>query len=326
MRAPRRASAKVPMTHRPSNLALRRARAAVLALLVSAGLGAGCTQVSVPERTEIEGGVVEAPLRKGADGLYAVELAFPDGVRRRAVVDSGSGLLLLRAADADALGIDKSGSTMLLHGSDRSALTTMRSGVLGEVRLDGAAGAARFFDVEAFSFESSYLPNLVGATLFDAGLLTLDFARERLRFEPGELPEADGATILDYEDVGGVPAIEVAVGDVRLRAVVDSGFNGGLGVTEHDAAGLRAVLSAKPAEFFSVHGTKSNRFGRLVEPLRFGAHTVGNASLTVGLNDTLLGLQVLRRFVVTFDRRNRRVRFAPAPEAETRSTSRGRAH
>jgi hypothetical protein len=317
MRALRRPPAGAPMTHRISNGVPRRARAAVVALLVLAGVGAGCTQVSVPERTEIEGGVVEAPLRKGSDGLYAVELGFADGVRRRAVVDSGSGLLLLRAEDADALGLDDRGS-ILLHGSDRSALTTMRSGVLGEVRLDGDAGAARFFDVEAFSLEGTALPILVGATLFDAGLLTLDFARERLRFEPGELPEADGATILDYEDVGGVPAIDVVVGDVRLRAVVDSGFNGGLGVSESDAAGLRAVLSAKPAEFFSVHGTKSNRFGRLVDPLRFGAHTVGNASLTVGLNDTLLGLQVLRRFVVTFDRRNQRVRFALPPENASR--------
>ena len=69
------------MTHRSSILAPRRPRAPALALLVVATVGAGCTQVSVPERTEIDGAAVEvSPVAGAPEGLVLHEAKVPDGV------------------------------------------------------------------------------------------------------------------------------------------------------------------------------------------------------------------------------------------------------
>ena len=54
-------------------------------------------------------------------------------------------------------------------------------------------------------------------------LLTLDFPKKRVRLERGELPAADGAQVLDFESRDGVPFMDVSVGKLRAKALIDSG-------------------------------------------------------------------------------------------------------
>ncbi len=67
------------------------------------------------------------------------------------------------------------------------------------------------------------MDGILGFNLFSDYLLTLDYAAKRVRIEQGQLPEPDGAEILNYESQNGIPIVELQVGEAKLKAHIDSG-------------------------------------------------------------------------------------------------------
>lgn len=261
---------------------------------------------------------VVVPLRRRADLLYAFEATIGAAGRRDVALDTGSNLLLLRGETADALRFDRDATCRIyLQGSDASAWRFVRRGRVPSLRLHGDGAAAEFRDVEAVSPETWAFSDLAGGTLFAHGLLTLDLPGERLMFERGELPPPDGATIFACSDVKGVLAAEVSVSGESFFATIDTGFVGGLAAPRALAARLPKRLRAEPIVFETAHGPRISAVGVLEATLAWGAFRLTDVPLVVQEGAPLLGLAVLRRFVITFDHRNRRLRLAtpPAPAA-----------
>ena len=195
---------------------------------------------------------------------------------------------------------------------------------LDEVRLDYITLAGvRFDGVQAFSRNyntSTYLPKIsgiLGLGLFEPYLLTLDYPGRRVRLEIGELPPADGKTVLPFEREDALAYIRVQVGDEPVKAVIDSGNVRGFDMPSE--AIRRQPLASYPSligKGASANGEQDLKQVELADEVRIGMHRITPAVVTFSdsFEDTNLGSTWMRSFVVTLDQKTKRVRFVrPRP-------------
>lgn len=201
--------------------------------------------------------------------------------------------------------------------SDASAATAR---VLREVVFDELAiGSLRFRHVRALSRNyntADYLPaidGILGFDLFSELLLTLDYPGKRVRLSRGSLPKVDGVEVLALERIEGNPYIEIDLGSLRLKALIDSG-----NIREMDVPASivrRLPLASYPklvGKGGSVSGSFDLREVRLKDPLRIGRFRIATPSITFTdvYEEINIGSSLLQRFVITFDPKGGRVRFA----------------
>jgi len=181
-------------------------------------------------------------------------------------------------------------------------------------------GGAVFRDVEVLTWDRSGLyggpdppRGVLGFPLFAVGLLTIDYEAGKIRLEPGALPAVDGREVLPFQlGVGGIPEIAIRAAGRDLDANIDTGSTAALGVPE----AMEATLPFTGQPIVVGRGRTATaefviRAATLDGALEIGRHSV--AGPRVILNERLttanLGSALLRRFVVTFDQANLRVRF-----------------
>ncbi len=156
---------------------------------------------------------------------------------------------------------------------------------------------------------------------FDNFLLTLDYGRQEMRVSKGELPKPDGEQVFSAKGSDSRPWIRTRVGSRIRRLLLDSGSNGTISVRPHRS--IRWV-----GESAKIQLSQGMSELRLKEVGRFdGAIQIGPlefAEPVVGLTDDteLVGYDVLKHFVMTFDQQNRRVRMQPISESPIRMVSR----
>jgi hypothetical protein len=156
---------------------------------------------------------------------------------------------------------------------------------------------------------------VLGFGLFSGSMVTLDYPAGRLRVEPKELPPADGADVLDYDDADGIPSIAIAVDSLRMSAHVDAGSMGGFVLPERLLEKL--PLAAAPRVVGTAR-TVSNTFEIKAAPLR-GSVRIGtldferpNVEFQPIMPDANVGSRILRDLKVSFDTKNKRIRFQRA--------------
>jgi aspartyl protease len=154
---------------------------------------------------------------------------------------------------------------------------------------------------------------ILGIGLFQDHLLTLDYPAQRVRIEKGELPPADGREVLGFENPFGIPQIRLKVGDLEVEADVDSGNTRGELVLPASYIG-KVSLDGEP-KVVGRGRTGFNEFEIKQAPLQ-GAVWIGSQSVERPLVDFVeifphgnLGAAFLRRFAVTIDQKNHRIRF-----------------
>lgn len=154
---------------------------------------------------------------------------------------------------------------------------------------------------------------VLGIGLFQDFLLTLDYPARRVRIAKGELPPADGREIVDFEDRHGVPSVKLQVGDLEVTADVDSGNMRGELVLP--ASYIGKVPLEKDPVVVGRGRTASNEFEVRQATLK-GAVRIGSQSVERPLVDFVeifpyanVGHAFLRRFAVTIDQKNHRMRF-----------------
>ncbi len=156
---------------------------------------------------------------------------------------------------------------------------------------------------------------------FDSLLLTLDYGRQEMRVSKGTLPKPDGEQIFSAKGRDSRPWIRTRVGSRKRRLLLDSGSNGTMSLRPHRSIRW-AGESAKIRLAQGMSDLELNEVGRFngsiqIGPLEFTEPVVG---LT---RDTeLVGYDVLKHFVLTFDQKNRRVRMQPLSDSPVRMVSR----
>lgn len=161
---------------------------------------------------------------------------------------------------------------------------------------------------------------ILGFALFADYLLTIDYPALKITLARGALPAANGADILNFEIENRIPIIELAVGKIRVPAHIDSGnFVAGFILPEEIVEQLQ--LLSQPVAAGGARSV-SNRIElkqvQLRDTIRIGGFEFPQPSVTFPAPaDTNIGFKVLRDFALTFDQRNRRVRFErPAKNRE----------
>jgi hypothetical protein len=153
---------------------------------------------------------------------------------------------------------------------------------------------------------------ILSFTAFARLLVTLDYPAGELRVRSGELPPEDGREVLRYR-ADPRPFLEVEIGGARRSLLLDSGSTGHFAI--HESEGIPWAVAPRPiSAAMRINRVVMRRVGRYrgmvrVGPLEFERPV---ASLSDGRGSELLGTQILKHFIVTFDQANRRVHLAPA--------------
>ena len=186
-------------------------------------------------------------------------------------------------------------------------------------RIDSLAfGGAEFRNVTALvrpqriTKDYPAVDGILGFALFTDYLLTLDYPAMEVRLAHGNLPVANGADILSFEIENHIPVIEVAIGKLRLKAHIDSG-NFVAGFILPEAVVEQLPLLSPPVivgRARSVSNQIEIKQAQLRDTIHIGSFDYPQATIAFpALSETNVGFKVLREFALTFDQKNKRMKF-----------------
>ncbi|MDJ0918217.1 MAG: PDZ domain-containing protein [Woeseiaceae bacterium] len=156
---------------------------------------------------------------------------------------------------------------------------------------------------------------------FDKLLLTLDYGKREMRVSKGELPKPDGELVFSTKGRDSRPWIRTRVGSRKRSLLLDSGSNGTISVRPHRS--IRWVgQSAKIRLAQGMSDLELNEVGRLDGSIQVGPLEFAEPILSLTTDTELVGYDVLKHFVLTFDQKNRRVRMQPLSDSPVRMVSR----
>jgi hypothetical protein len=167
---------------------------------------------------------------------------------------------------------------------------------------------------------SSNLPatsGILGFQAFSGMLVTIDMPHKRFRLGRGELPAADGKTILALDRRRPIPAIEIDVNGHQLLADIDTGNIVGDGLNLPASIIGSLTFSAPPAVAGTGRTVNSSfelKRGLLKGTISLGALTLVDPPVfySDGIERTNIGMAVMKDLVITFDTVNGRVKFERA--------------
>lgn len=297
---------------RPSRLAAAIALTVAITTL-AAGAQEPVRRLGPPPRpfasAEMPGTSVEVPMLAGEE--VAVEVRVNGKGPYRFLLDTGAaGGGRISESLADALSLKRVGQAISGDpmGKNRQTIDIVEADSLtiGDAAFSRVHLGVRDFGRPGFD-------GILGIGLFEEFLLTLDYPRQRVRIEKGNLPDADGKAVLAFENPRGIPQIRLKVGDQDVAVDVDSGNQKGELVLP--ASYIGKVPLAKEPAVVGRGRTGYNEFEIKQAPLK-GALQVGGQSVEQPLVDFVEGFpngnfghRFLQRFAVTIDQKNHRIRF-----------------
>jgi len=152
---------------------------------------------------------------------------------------------------------------------------------------------------------------VLGFRLFRDYLFTLDYPAKQLILSKGELTSDDQKSVLPFIMPDSIPLIELQVENKRICAHIDSG-GAGLSLPEDFVRDIRFV--SDPV-VIGRGRTVSNDFvikgARLASDIQIAGYTLSHPFIEINsvLPDANFGAIPLRHFAVTFDQKNKLVRF-----------------
>ncbi|MEZ5300659.1 MAG: retropepsin-like aspartic protease [Verrucomicrobiales bacterium] len=250
-----------------------------------------------PRVTRLSAGGVSLPLHfeRGAPALAAAV----NGVPMEMEIDTGATVCVLTERAAANLRI--SAPWPAIGTSFSGDRQVHRRGMIDRIDL----GEATFFDVPVVVIQGDQLPfdGLLGFPLFSQVQLTLDFPGKRLRLDPPDTPLRLGYR-LDLQDVGGIPALPIKIGDRRLDCLIDTGFSGTFAF-DPDRLGVQSEPIGM-GHAFELGGIVPTEFRLLKGEVEFLYARYQNPPFIVlpGENP-VIGSVALQPFSITFDQRRR---------------------
>ncbi len=263
-----------------------------------------------PRRIELATPEVAAPLRL-EKGRPLVDVTVNGKGPFPFVLDTGAGGTVLEGDLVQELGLPTIGEVHIGDPIHPHGLAAK------QVKIDRLAiGGLTLSDMTATAVENSGFREHLGARgvlgmpLFRELLLTLDYAGGQVRIARGELPDSDGKEVLSFRPGHGI-RVPITVGTLSLDADVDTGSPAAVSLPEEYMEKL--PLEGKPVAIgkartvtaeFTVYGAT------LKGAVQIGSHRLENPALRFNkLPIANIGGEVLGRFAITIDQKNRRIRF-----------------
>lgn len=302
---------------------------ALLALVASAQFGEAQAQrrgIPAPEESVIPNDPVEIPMHR-FNRLPAIDATINGKGPFRLIVDTGAAGLVLESEIAKGLELPDppgfpAGAAMVQVQTPAGPV----SASLGYTK-SLEIGDARFQGVWTIGMDLPFgdgLDGVIGTNVFHKCLLTYDYPGNRIRLSRGSLPKANGRDVLSFSspgDSGSHPNIELNIGGEATRVMIDTGMTGWFRMPSEVAKGFKIVegpVAGMKGLSAGGSGGREANIVRLGTSIPFGNCTVEKP--VVRLTDEsdspgmwggmIIGTLLLEHFVVTFDARNNRVRFA----------------
>jgi hypothetical protein len=188
---------------------------------------------------------------------------------------------------------------------------------IGTAKWAPVAAPSRDYNQRERSGEP-HIDGILGLGLFTDVLVTLDFPRSVLRIAHGALPEPNGQDVLAFESPRRVVQITLDIAGTSVTGDIDTG--GPDGVTLPSAMMDKVPLAA-PARVIAQGATVSGPMD-ISEGMLRGSVTIGRYAMVNPAVQFVppfphanLGIALLSQFALTFDQKNRRVRFAHEGDA-----------
>lgn len=277
---------------------------ASLVFLLICGAGAVAAQSSTVAMAPMQMRGLMPVIEVKLNGQGPFAFMVDTGAGMQADIDTSVAARLNLQPSGTALSGDPSGE------NDRTVYTVnINSLSLGNVDFRNVTAVVR---PQRITKDYPDVDGILGFALFTEYLLTLDYKSMQVRLARAALPPANGADILDYEIENRVPVIEVVVGKIRVRAHIDSGnFVAGFILPEEIVEQLQLLTQpVTVGRARSVSNQIELKQVQLRDTIRIGRFEYPQATITFpALSNTNVGFKILREFVLTFDQKNRRVRF-----------------
>jgi len=268
-----------------------------------------------PGRTTLGSPLVMVPAQT-LDNYLIVETRWDRNGPYHFLIDTGSSVSLVTPALAKRYASANPPAPDAPHVRVKSAdgnIAELAPATLRRLEL----GDARFDDVPVLIYDCSALSahlgvkidGVLGFPLFRETLLTLDYPRSRVVFQPLNSTALIPGTTLPLDDANKTPLIHLGLGDRSFVALIDSGSDAPLSL---NPVGLEPRFANGPrpgATVGTLTGDRPQQIGRLAETLSIGDFTLPRP--VVDLTDELsaVGGAVLKNFAVTFDQLRDRVTF-----------------
>jgi hypothetical protein len=229
----------------------------------------------------------------------------------RFLVDTGTGGEAIVSVElAQELGLPTVARTLLSDPSKEGQHAT------DIVMIDSLNLAGKeFTEVEAVRHrihgEDINCQGVLGFTMFEDYLLTLDFPDQRLTLSSGTLVPDGESSVLPFRMPDGVPIAAMRIGDLRVEAQFDSGGTG-LSLPQRLLPQLQ-LLSAPVA--FGFAESLSTRFeiksAKLASDVQLGQYSFNEPFIEINSAFPLVnfGAYAMRDFTITFDQMNQFLRL-----------------
>jgi hypothetical protein len=268
-----------------------------------------------PSRTTLGSPLVIVPAQS-VDNFLVIEARWDRSGPYHFLIDTGSSVSLVTPALAKRYPSGNAPAAEAPHVRVKSAdgnIAELAPAMLKRLEL----GDARFEDVPVLIYDCSALSahlgikidGVLGFPLFRETLLTLDYPRSRVLFQPPTTNALVPGTALPLDDTNKTPLIHLGLGDRSFVALIDSGSDAPLSI---NPVGLEPRFANGPrpgATVGTLTGDRPQQVGRLAESVSIGDFVLQHP--VVDLTDELsaVGGGILRNFTVTFDQQHDRVTF-----------------
>lgn len=325
------------MTGTTSNPGLVRSLAALTTLLLALGAaGAAAAPATsheevdpnhgLPKRVTLASESVRVPLDLD-HGQPIVAVKINGKGPFNFFLDSGAGGTVFNHDLMTELGLDSIGTIQF---GDPNNPQGARGTLVQVEKLE--IGGATFEDFQAVAWDLQFLRGpasprgVLGFPLYRELLATYDFPNKQLVFTKGELPKANGETVIAYEASHNIPEIEVEVTGQKVKGHLDSGSAGFLMVPA--ALEGKVKIKGEVREVGSARlaaSTMKLRGGTLDGAFRFGGESFENPDIMFSeMPSANVGSMVLRAFAVTFDQKNKRIGLVATPGAAAKAVAASR--
>ncbi len=259
-----------------------------------------------PDRVSLASPVVTLPLE--AEGKPRVSVTINGKGPFQLIFDTGASGSLIAQSVFEQLGLPALGEARMGRpGGEAVPATVTRIERLnmGGVTIEGLTVLAA--DLSGLSG----IAGVLSPGALKGMLVTFDHSRKQIRVEAGSLPAPDGQTTFEWPATERLPTVPITIGDVEIPAHLDTGAPGGLKLPQlwSDSLELDGPLT-RIASARTVGGVIEQQVGKLRTVPRLGAYELSrDVVFQSGVPIANLGVDVLRRFVVTLDWGARRLRL-----------------
>jgi hypothetical protein len=291
----------------------------VVMFLVDASTG--CSRIMhrdppPPDRVELSGAETSVPMELFG-GRPVVSVKINGRGPFRFILDTGAGGTVVSQELAHELGLPDKGQTLAGRPGASAPVPAMVTRIdqlgLGEARVSGLFAVA--LDLSTVLAGSQTPRGVLSAASFPGLLITVDYPGNRIELRRGELAAADGQTIFDWDAGDPVPAVPITLNELKLKVYLDSGSPFGITLPQKYIDILR--LGGKPTAARNektVDGELKVSVAPLDGVAKIGRFAINSPQIRFleGTAFGNVGYEMLRRFTVTLDTKNRRIQLDSA--------------